>query len=140
MTRSGSHAVHNRPDPDDGQAYGRVLPFRRPAPLLPVSSVRLAHADPEAADQFAAFEQERLREDSDHQGALQLVEEREADEVIDYRQRMVMNVIAVVVVALLVSTGVWLADAIAEMQRNQDCMLQGRVNCAPIEYPAPPPE
>ena len=50
---------------------------------------------------------------------------------------MLMNVIAVVVVTVLVGIGVWLADTIAEMERNQDCVLQGRQNCAPIEIPAP---
>jgi hypothetical protein len=48
---------------------------------------------------------------------------------------MLMNVIAVMVVALLVGIGVWLADTIAAMERDQDCVLQGRQNCAPIIVP-----
>jgi hypothetical protein len=39
-------------------------------------------------------------------------------------------------VSLLVGAGVWLADTIADMQKIQDCTLQGRQNCAPIEVPA----
>jgi hypothetical protein len=64
-------------------------------------------------------------------------DEQDAEEIIDYRQRTFMNVIAVVVVTLLVGTGVWLADTIADMERDQDCVMQGRVNCAPIELPPP---
>lgn len=48
---------------------------------------------------------------------------------------MLMNVIAIVIVALLVGVGVWIADTIAEMEKDQDCVLQGRANCAPIETP-----
>ena len=54
---------------------------------------------------------------------------------IDYRHRMLMNVIAVVIVSVLISAGVWIADTIAAMQKAQDCALQGRQNCAPIEVP-----
>ena len=46
-----------------------------------------------------------------------------------------MNVIAVVIVSLLVGVGVWLADTIADMEKAQDCLMQGRQNCAPIEVP-----
>ena len=59
----------------------------------------------------------------------------EEDGNIDYRHRMLMNVIAVVVVSVLISAGVWIADTIAAMQKVQDCALQGRQNCAPIEVP-----
>ena len=115
MTRSGSQAAHDRPDGND--AFGQVLAFRRPR-QRPVPPMRPADADKETPDEFAQFEQEQ-------------------DEIVDYRQRMLMNVIALAVVTVLVSTGVWLADTIADMQRDQDCVMQGRVNCAPIELPAP---
>jgi hypothetical protein len=55
----------------------------------------------------------------------------------DYRRRMLMNAIAAVVVVLLVGFGVWIADKIADLQREQDCLMQGRKNCAPIEVPPP---
>ncbi len=64
--------------------------------------------------------------------------EQDQDEVVDYRQRALMNVIALAVVAFLMSAGVWLADTIADMERDQDCMMQGRANCVPIELPIPP--
>ncbi len=51
----------------------------------------------------------------------------------DYRHRMVMNAVAFVFVAALIAAGLWLADTMAEMRKNQDCVLSGRRNCAPIE-------
>ena len=60
--------------------------------------------------------------------------ERAADED-DYRHRMTMNVLALLVTAGLVAAGVWLAFSIAEMVKNQDCFLQGRRNCEQIIIP-----
>jgi len=34
-----------------------------------------------------------------------------------------------------VIAGVWMADKIAEMRKNQDCVLSGRRNCTPIDVP-----
>jgi hypothetical protein len=50
---------------------------------------------------------------------------------------MLMNIIALVVLTILIGAGVWLADTITYMERNQDCILQGRQNCAPLEIAAP---
>lgn len=47
----------------------------------------------------------------------------------DYRHRMTMNALALVVTTALVVAGVWLAVRIAEMSKNQDCYLQGGRNC-----------
>ncbi len=66
-----------------------------------------------------------------------LAQYEQENEAIDYRQRMLMNVIAIAIVTLLVGIGVWIADTIAEMEKDQDCVLQGRANCAPIEALAP---
>ena len=66
----------------------------------------------------------------------QYEQDQEADEDLNYPHRMLMNIIAVAVVTLLIGVGVWLADTIADMERDQDCVLQGRQNCAPIEVPA----
>jgi hypothetical protein len=41
--------------------------------------------------------------------------------------------VAFVFVAALIAAGLWLADTMAEMRKNQDCVLSGRRNCAPIE-------
>jgi hypothetical protein len=53
----------------------------------------------------------------------------------DYRHRMTMNVLGLLITILLVVAGMWLVDKIAEMQKNQDCYLSGRRNCTPIEAP-----
>jgi hypothetical protein len=53
----------------------------------------------------------------------------------DYRHRMKMNAVALTVLVLLVVCGLWIADTIAEMRKNQDCVLSGRRACAPIDLP-----
>ena len=125
MNRGGSQAVKSRPDARDVGGFGQVLPFRRrgrPSPPVPPSQP--------ADDAIEAFGDDLPDDLAKY--------EQDQDEIVDYRQRALMNVIALVVLAFLVSTGVWLADTIADMERDQDCMMQGRVNCAPIELPAPP--
>jgi hypothetical protein len=99
-----------------GQELGKVLPFtlRRRASAA-VSRQPQHRPTAEDSDDLAAFEEE--------------------DRHIDYRQRTLMNVIAVIIVTLLITVGVWIADTIAAMQKVQDCTLQGRQNCAPIQLP-----
>jgi hypothetical protein len=50
----------------------------------------------------------------------------------DYRHRMKMNVLGLLVTILLVISGVWIADTMAETRKLQDCFLAGGRNCAPI--------
>jgi hypothetical protein len=50
----------------------------------------------------------------------------------DYRHRMVVNIAAVVVLLILVGGGYWLADTMAQMRKDQDCVLSGRRNCSPV--------
>lgn len=125
MTRTGSQAIHSRPETHDAGEFGQVLPFRRPGrSSLQMPTTPSAEIDDD--DDFAQYEQERDRD-----------EEPGQDEIVDYRQRMLMNLIALAVVAFLVGTGVWLADTIAKMEINQDCFMQGRVNCTPMELAEP---
>jgi len=51
----------------------------------------------------------------------------------DYRHRMTVNIIAFVFVLALIGTGLWLADTMARMRKNQDCVLSGRRGCSPVE-------
>ena len=53
----------------------------------------------------------------------------------DYRHRMLMNLLGLVVTVLLIVAGVWIADKIAELRKTQDCFVSGRRNCNPIEAP-----
>ena len=43
----------------------------------------------------------------------------QADEPDDYRHRMMTNVAGVVVVVLLIAIGIWIADTMASMRKNQ---------------------
>ncbi len=60
---------------------------------------------------------------------------REPGERDDYRHRMRANLAAAVLVGVLIWCGYWLFDTLAEMRRNQDCVLTGRTNCALINIP-----
>jgi hypothetical protein len=126
--RDGSSKLAHEPEPEAPPHSAQVLQFRprqrtteRPFTGSPSTSPTLAN---EAVDHESKLLDDLARY------------EREAeDEPINYRHRMLMNVIAVAIVTVLVGIGVWLADTIAEMERDQDCVLQGRQNCAPIEIP-----
>ena len=61
--------------------------------------------------------------------------ERSADTQDDYRHRMVVNGLAFVVCILLVLAGVWLTSKLAQMRKDQDCVLSGRVGCTPVNVP-----
>ena len=52
----------------------------------------------------------------------------------DYRHRMIVNAAAFVFVIALMGAGLWLADTMARMRKNQDCVLSGRRGCTPVEY------
>ena len=51
----------------------------------------------------------------------------------DYRHRMIVNVAAFLAVVALIGVGIWLADTMAAMRKNQDCVLSGRRGCSPVE-------
>jgi hypothetical protein len=114
------HVAHDRPNPNEAQGSGQIEPgqiltFQLRRRVGPPRRAPIAPDGAEPVDDLATFEDE--------------------DGHIDYRHRMLMNVIAVLIVSLLISAGVWIADTIAAMQKAQDCALQGRQNCAPIEVP-----
>jgi len=52
----------------------------------------------------------------------------------DYRHRMIVNALAFIFVAVLIGAGLWLADTMASMRKNQDCVLSGRPGCTPVEF------
>ena len=51
----------------------------------------------------------------------------------NYRHRMMVNLAAFLFIVALAAAGVWLAIQIVDMRKNQDCLLSGRRNCAPID-------
>jgi hypothetical protein len=95
------------PNPD--REKGRILPFRRDGR----TPVRAPHSSPvEDVGKYAV-----------------------SDEPDNYRHRMINNALAFAFCAVLAAIGVWLAITIAEMRRNQDCVLSGRRNCANVSVP-----
>jgi hypothetical protein len=54
----------------------------------------------------------------------------------DYRHRMIVNAIALLFVLALMAAGMWLAESLAALRKNQDCALMGRLDCAHISVPA----
>ncbi len=52
----------------------------------------------------------------------------------DYRHRMIVNAAAFVFVIALMGAGLWLADTMARMRKNQDCVLSGRRGCTSVEF------
>jgi len=51
------------------------------------------------------------------------------------RDRRAANIFLLVAGAVLVGIGVWLANAMIDARRADDCMSSGRRNCSPIEVP-----
>jgi hypothetical protein len=113
----------NQPAVQDIRKSAEVLPFPRkprtkaPAPPLAIVPLPGLQRGYQAHNDFAHYEQDR-------------------DEPLNERQRMLMNLIAVAIVVALISVGVWIADSIQVAVKQEDCLLQGRTNCAPIEIPA----
>lgn len=67
------------------------------------------------------------------------VEKYAVGEPDNYRQRMINNVLAFAACVVLALIGIWLATTIADMRRNQDCVLSGRRNCAHVNVPPADP-
>lgn len=61
--------------------------------------------------------------------------ERKSSEPDDFRHRMLMNVLGLGVTAALVAGGIWIADVMAHMRKDQDCVLTGRPGCTPVKIP-----
>ncbi len=99
------------PRPDDKK--GRVVPFARRGKGRPRTTTNAPSGD-EAIEDVGKY----ARGQPDN-----------------YRQRMTNNVLAFGFCILLVAVGIWLANTIAEMRRNQDCVLSGRRNCANVSVP-----
>ncbi len=61
--------------------------------------------------------------------------ERAPDEPDDFRHRMTMNALGLAVTVVLVVTGIWIADVMAHMRKDQDCVLIGRSGCTRVDVP-----
>jgi hypothetical protein len=54
----------------------------------------------------------------------------------DYRHRMIVNAAALAFTLVLAAAGIWIAESMAKIRKDQDCALIGRKNCSSIEVPA----
>jgi hypothetical protein len=90
---------------------GRILPFRRHGKAHNAPHPTTTDEPIEGVDKYAVSEPD------------------------NYRQRMINNGLAFVACVVLAAIGIWLATSIAEMRRNQDCVLSGRRNCAQLSVP-----
>ncbi len=52
------------------------------------------------------------------------------------RERRLANIVLLLVFVVLIGAGVWLANAMFDQRVLEDCLAQGRRNCAPIETPS----
>ena len=103
------------------QSGARVVPFQRRHPAAgndnrPPGPRDVIGSPPDIVGDLSRFEQP-------------------ADTPDDYRHRMVVNVLAFVFCVLLVLAGVWLTGRLAQMRKDQDCVLSGRMGCTQVNVP-----
>ena len=60
-----------------------------------------------------------------------------SDRETDDDARFTTSLVGLAVALLLALIGLYLLDALSAESRLEDCMMQGRMNCVPIEKPAP---
>lgn len=51
-----------------------------------------------------------------------------------------INMVVGAVLVLLLVSGLWLVDRLKQISTIQDCVMQGRRNCAPIAAPPREPD
>jgi hypothetical protein len=100
-------------DPDEP---GRILPFRRRRTTTPGAFSNLTTQNSPVRE-FDPYPPGDAGED-------------------DHRHRMKMNALALVVVMVLIGGGMWIVDMMAQLKKNQDCVLSGGRNCAAVVAPA----
>jgi len=54
----------------------------------------------------------------------------------DERDRRATNMFLLVMFLVIAGGGIWLGKAMHDARKADDCIAQGRRNCAPIEIPA----
>jgi hypothetical protein len=105
----------NPQEPQRDEEKGRIVPFRPRIPRARNDNLRRPEPRRSPVDDLSKYEQSR--EDD------------------NYRRRMVNNLLAFAVLSLIVYCGIWLATTMAQLRADQDCVLTGRTNCAPIKVP-----
>lgn len=57
------------------------------------------------------------------------------DEPESERDRWTLNIFLLVFFLVIVGSGVWLFNTMADQRKLDDCLSQGRRNCAPVVLP-----
>jgi len=52
------------------------------------------------------------------------------------KDRRTGNIVLLLFLVILIGGGIWLINAMIEQRTIDDCLAQGRRNCAPVEVPA----
>ena len=106
-------------EPQRDEEKGRILLFRPRIPRARNDNLRRPHPlRSPPVDDLSKYERSREND--------------------SYRPRMVNNLLAFAVLSLIVYCGIWLANTMAQLRADQDCVLTGRTNCAPIKVPLDP--
>jgi hypothetical protein len=98
--------------PRDDEERGRILPFTPRVPRARNDNARPRETRNPLIDDIEKYA--RIGEED------------------NYRHRMLTNLLAFLVLCFIVYCGVWLANTMAQLRKDQDCVLTGRTNCAPI--------
>jgi len=104
-------------DHQQSESKGRILRFV-PRPSLPKGKGRQLGSWRDPGDEKTAV------------GDLSEYERRDGGD--NYPRRMVINAVAFAFILMLTLAGIWLAETMAMLQKNQDCALSGRRNCAEL--------
>ena len=112
----GSKAILKRADRREAGPFGQIVKFEPRRPARQSFAAGTPQPVEDDLDDFARFEQEQ-------------------DEPIDYRHRMIMNLIALAILISLVGLGVWIAHTISDLQREQDCRCKGAAIVRQSKYP-----
>ena len=102
-------------EPSRDEEKGRVVPFRPRVPRARNDNLRRPDPVRSPVDDLSKYER--------------------VGEHDNYRHRMVNNLLAFLVLCLIVYCGIWLANTMAQLRKDQDCALSGRTNCNPIKLP-----
>ena len=89
---------------------------------------------PESERRVVDFRRDKVRvRPPDRTPVEGLAKYERGEEADDYRHRMIVNVAVFLFVIALIGAALWLADTMAAMRKNQDCVLSGRRGCTPVE-------
>ena len=58
---------------------------------------------------------------------------KSGEEAEDERDRRITNIFLLVFFVLVVGGGIWLVNAMIDQRQMDNCVAQGRRNCAPID-------